>query len=69
MAEVQHLKETLSHYEHASRQAINYGKSANAFSSNTHNDIVPDITSLLKVRKTQEEGGLNYVSFFFVFSF
>ena len=49
MAEAQHLKETLSHYEHASGQTINYGKSAIAFNSNTHHDTVADIRSLLGV--------------------
>jgi hypothetical protein len=49
MAEAQHLKETLSRYEHAYMQAINYGKSTIAFNSNTHHDIVADITSLLGI--------------------
>jgi hypothetical protein len=49
MAEAQHLKETLSHYEHAYGQAINYGKSTITFNSNTHHDTVADITSLLGI--------------------
>jgi hypothetical protein len=49
MAEMQHLKEILSHYEHASGQAINYGKSAIAFNSNTHHDTVAAITTFLGV--------------------
>jgi hypothetical protein len=47
--EIQSLKDILSHYEHASGQAINYGKSAIAFSANTPQDIISAISSSLGV--------------------
>jgi len=49
MAEAQSLKEILMHYENASGQAINYGKSAIAFSTNTPHDIISAISHSLGV--------------------
>lgn len=48
-SETQALKEILLHYEHASGQAINYNKSAIAFSTNTQHDLISTITNILGV--------------------
>lgn len=49
LSEVQHLKGILSNYEQASGQAINYRKSAIAFSTNTKPEDIVSIKNILGV--------------------
>jgi hypothetical protein len=56
ISEAQSLKEILTHYEHASGQAINFRKSAIAFSTNTSQDIIVAIKSILGVYETIGSG-------------
>jgi len=56
ISEAQNLKEILSHYELASGQAINYSKSAIAFSTNTTSDVISAISSSLGVSNTIVSG-------------
>ncbi|MCH79483.1 RNA-directed DNA polymerase (Reverse transcriptase) [Trifolium medium] len=56
ISEAQSLKEILTHYEHASGQAINFSKSAIAFSTNTSHDIIAAIKSILGAYDTIGSG-------------